>query len=129
MKHIILTVMLALWLTIASAVDGKPRSPFDYEVLTYLWVAALSAFGGLANFARKLRDGQVRAFNLVELLGEVVISSFAGLLTFWLTEYANMDKLLSAALIAISGHMGSRAIFLLERAAEKWLEQRIGKGS
>lgn len=97
------------------------RNPFDYTMLTYVWVMSLSAFGGIVNFSRKLREGKVRAINLTEFVGELVTSAFAGLLAFWLCEAAGIDKLVSAAMIAISGHMGSRAIFRIER----WMEQRM----
>ena len=96
------------------------RNPFDYSVITYVWVLGVSAFGGFVNFSRKMREGQARAFNVTEFVGELVTSAFAGLLTFWLCESANIDRLIAAVMIAISGHMGSRAIFGLE----KWMEVR-----
>lgn len=111
-------LLLALVTVIAYASDTKNRTPFDYEFLTYLWVMGLAAFGGVVNFSRKMRDGTARAFNLTEFIGEIVTSSFAGLLTFWLTESAGMDKMISAVFIAISGHMGSRAIFMIEKFFE-----------
>lgn len=94
------------------------RGPFDYHVLTYLWVIALSSFAGWVNWMRKLREGQLRPFNVIELVGELATSTLAGLLTFWLCEWASIDKLLSAVFIAISGHMGTRAIFLMEKFLE-----------
>lgn len=99
----------------------KNPTPFAYDVLTYLWVIALSAAGGLVSFLRKMREGHARAFNVVELLGEVFTAGFAGLLTFWLCEAANMNELVQAVFIGIAGHMGSRAIFLFE----KWAEARF----
>ncbi len=96
-----------------------PKTPFDYSVLTYAWVAFVSALGGVAHFIHKVKTGVARAFNFTELVGELIISAFAGMVTFWLCEWARIDPLLSAALIAISGHMGSRAIFLIEKMAER----------
>jgi predicted CDP-diglyceride synthetase/phosphatidate cytidylyltransferase len=66
-----------------------------------------------------MRDGVVRAFNFTEFVGELFTSAFAGLLTFFLCEWSGLSPLLSAVLIGISGHMGSRAIFGIERWAEK----------
>jgi len=94
------------------------KTPESYQLLTYLWVVGISALGGLVNFMRKVREGHVRAVNIVELLGELLTSAFAGLLTFWLCESADFDPLLSAVLIAVSGHMGTRAVFLFERYLE-----------
>lgn len=97
------------------------KDPLNYGVVTYLWVFALAMLGGAVSFARKLRDGVSRAFNFSEFIGELVTSGFAGLLTFWLCEAADINKLVSAVLIGISGHMGSRAIFRVE----KWAEERF----
>ncbi|WP_236640481.1 phage holin family protein, partial [Tepidimonas charontis] len=60
--------------------------------------------------------------NLFELIGELATSAFAGLITFWLCEAAQFKPLITAALVGISGHMGSRAIFQLER----WAQARFG---
>lgn len=114
--------LLAVVVGFASwAVAAGERNPFDYSVVTYLWVMLLSAFGGVVNFSRKMRDGKTHVFRLTEFIGELFTASFAGLLTFWLCEAAGIDKLFSAVMIAISGHMGSRAIFRIER----WIEQRV----
>lgn len=73
------------------------------------------------NFVRKLQQGHVRAFNFVEFIGEIVTSAFAGVITFWLCENAHMSPLLTAAFVGVSGHMGSRAIFM----AENWLKTKF----
>lgn len=97
------------------------KDPFTYSMLTYLWVIGLSAWAGFANFMRKVRTGQAARWNINELIGELVASSLAGLITFWLCEAGGVKPLIAAACIAISGHMGSRAIFHFER----WLERRF----
>jgi hypothetical protein len=91
-----------------------PKSPFNYEVITYVWVFGLSAWGGFVSFLRKMREGKARPFNVMELIGEIVTSAFAGMITFWLCEAANINPLLTAAFVGISGHMGSRAIAMIE---------------
>ena len=58
-----------------------------------------------------------------ELIGEIATSAFAGLITFWLCEAAQFNPLVTAALVGISGHMGSQAIYQLER----WAQSRLGK--
>ena len=90
------------------------KDPTSYSMLTYAWVFLLSILGGVVNFMRKLQEGHVRAFNIVEFIGEIVTSAFAGVLTFWLCEHADLAPLVTAALVGVSGHAGSRAIFLLE---------------
>jgi hypothetical protein len=43
-------------------------------------------------------------------------------ITFWLCEAAQFNPLVTAALVGISGHMGSQAIYQLER----WAQKRLG---
>jgi len=97
------------------------KDPSNYPLLTYLWVVAIASWGGIVSFYRKTKAGHTRPFNIVELVGEVTTSAFVGVLTFWMCESAGVNALLSAALIGISGHMGSRAIWQFE----KWAERRL----
>lgn len=90
------------------------KSPETYPLITYAWVIGLSAAGGAVAFIRKFRAGHVRVFNVAELVGECATSAFAGVMTFYLCEWSNMSQLATAALVGISGHMGSRAIGNLE---------------
>lgn len=104
-----------------ASVVTSSKGPFDLAlVTTYGWVLALALMGGLASWARKVREGHARAFNVAELIGELLISGFAGLVTFMLCRWANVNEWLSAAFIGIAGHMGSRAIFLSEQLLERW---------
>lgn len=97
------------------------KDPTSYSLLTYGWVISLAIMGGIVNFMRKLQLGYVRAFNIVEFIGECVTAAFAGILTFWLCESAQISGLVTAAMVGISGHMGSRAIFMFE----DWLKSKF----
>lgn len=101
------------------------KDPTSYTTLTYLWVFGLSAWGGLVSYSRKVKMGVTARFSLTELIGEIVTSAFAGVLTFWLCEAAGISPLLTAAFVGISGHMGSRLIFSLEQLAQEWLKRRV----
>ena len=90
------------------------KDPTSYSLLTYLWVFGLAVLGGVVNFMRKLQSGHTRAFNIIEFIGEIVTSAFAGVITFWLCENAALSPLITAAFVGVSGHMGSRAIFAFE---------------
>lgn len=100
------------------------KDPTSYTLLTYAWVIALSFVGGMVSFTRKVRDGVARKFNFTEFIGEIVTSGFVGVITFWLCEWSGVHPLLTAALVGISGHMGSRAIFKLEQLVERFIESR-----
>lgn len=97
------------------------KDPTSYSYLTYLWVFGLSAWGGLVSFNTKRRNGLVRPFNIMELLGEIAASAFAGIITFYICESAQISPLLEASFVGIAGHMGSRIIYQFERWAEKKL--------
>lgn len=99
------------------------KSPETYSFITYGWVFALAILGGVVSFMRKLQAGNARIFNLVEFIGEIVTSAFAGVITFWMCEHSGLSPLVTAAFVGISGHMGSRAIFM----AEGWLAKQFPK--
>jgi len=99
------------------------KSPETYSFITYGWVFALAILGGVVSFMRKLQLGHTRVFNLVEFIGEIVTSAFAGVLTFWMCEHSGLSPLMTAAFVGISGHMGSRALFM----AEGWLTKQFPK--
>lgn len=101
------------------------RTPFSYNWITYAWVLIWAAAGGFVSFIQKVKAGQARAFNFAEFLGEIFTSAFVGLLTFWLCEAAGLGQLISAVFISITGHMGSRALFLAEQLFVKWLGNRL----
>ncbi len=87
------------------------KDPLSYPLITYAWVFLLSILGGMVSFNTKIRSGHARPFNFMELIGEIMTSAFVGVITFWLCEAAGVSALISAAMVGISGHMGSRAIF------------------
>lgn len=97
------------------------KDPTTYSWLTYSWVFGLASWGGLVSFLRKRRQGVARPFNLAEFLGEIAASALAGLLTFYIGESAGVPPLMGAAMVGVSGHMGGRALFMLE----KWMEQKF----
>ena len=84
---------------------------------------SLSVLGGVVSFMRELQDGHSRVFNFVEFIGEIVTAGFTGVITFYLCTNAGFDPLMTAAAVGVSGHMGSRALFLFE----KWLERVFPK--
>ena len=94
-----------------------------YSMITYLWVTGLSMLGGFVSFARKVKEGKARAFNIIELIGEIITSAFTGIVTFFLCQAAGVGELWTIAFVGISGHMGTRAIFLME----KFFERRFGE--
>lgn len=101
------------------------KDPLSYSLITYAWVFGISLFGGLAGYFRKVKSGLISRFSLIELVGEMFISAFVGVITFYLCEWADISGPLAAALIAIASHMGSRAIFIFETAADKAFQRFV----
>ena len=90
-----------------------------YALLTYAWVLALSTWGGLVNYLSKIRMGHIARFNITELIGDLFISGFTGVLTFWMCEAAGFNQLTTAVCVGISGHMGVRMIWKLENVLSR----------
>jgi len=97
------------------------KDPLSIGGLTYMWVSLLSITGGLVAFMQKLKDQESRKFRLAELLGEIVTSGFTGVITFYICEAMQVGQLVGAVCVGISGHMGSRALYLIE----KWLSDKF----
>lgn len=102
------------------------KDPTTYELITYGWVFLVASWGGVVNYIRKRREGIINFFSITEFIGELVTSAFSGLVTFFLCEAAHLHPMLSAAFIAISGHMGSRALFMIEKYMQDKFHNKIG---
>ena len=92
----------------------KETTPTDFSMITYMWVCGLAIMGGIVSYYQKVRRGSAQ-YSIAEFIGELVTSSFAGVLTFYLCQASGMGQLLTAALVGVSGHMGSRTLAILER--------------
>jgi hypothetical protein len=91
----------------------------NYSALTLVWVGLLSTLGGVSNYFKKVSAGVVRRFSLAELVGDLTISGFVGFITFLLADNAGFDPRITAAMVGVSGHMGSRIIFMFEKLLTK----------
>jgi len=97
--------------------------PFDLKnIVPTVYMALIAMLGGYVNFRQKMKAGSTRGWNLTELIGEMVVSAFAGVLTFWVCRGFDINPWLTAAGVAISGHLGARAIFMAEQVIEKKAE-------
>lgn len=90
------------------------RGPEHIPLISYLIALALAGWGGIAHYLKRLKESPASVFTFAELIGELAISSFAGIMIFLLCEWLMADRLLSAAAAGIAGHMGSKAIYYLE---------------
>lgn len=103
-------------------VTEAAKSPLSYDLLTYFWVFALSAWGGSVRFARKVKAKEMSLGRaLRSLLVEMMTSAFAGVVTFFLCEGTGITGLWTAVLVAVAGHMGGRALEPLEALYKRWI--------
>ena len=86
----------------------------DASVWGYLWFVVLAVWGGTANYISRARRERDHVFSVVELMGEWTISGFSGLLTAYLCAEAGFSYYITAVACAIAGHMGGRAICIIE---------------
>lgn len=96
------------------------KAPHDFSYITYLWVVILSVWGGIANYVGKVKKGHSK-FNILEIFGEMLVSGFAGLMTFYICYAVDTPEVVTAVAVGISGHMGARIITQLE----KWVASKF----
>lgn len=91
------------------------KDPSSVPLVTYMWVFLLASWGGIVRVFRevKLGDKSWRQIVLI-FIAEVATSSFAGVLTFFLCESQNVERLYTAAMTGVAGYMGGRALSVLE---------------
>lgn len=125
MTRILLTFALVYWLglipAIAVAETLAVKDPLNYPLRQYALILFLAMLGGVVSWYTKVRKGELAAWNVSSLVGEMTTSAFAGLMAFYFCEYMNYPPLLTAAVAGIAGHMGTRGIAW----AEGLLQRRV----
>lgn len=119
LKAAIAALFFALHLAAPGAARAADRDPLDYPLKQYAFLLGVALLGGLVSWITKVRKGQAQPWNLMALTGELFTSAFAGLLMFWMCAAADVSPLITAGLVGIAGHMGTRAITELEKFAER----------
>lgn len=126
---IIITLLICLHMSapaIADAINAK--SPLQYSLKEYGAMLFIAMLGGLVSWYAKVRKGELPAFSMMHLIGELATSAFAGLLAFWICESLSVPQLLTIAIVGISGHAGTAAIQQLEKMAQNKFSAAFGGG-
>lgn len=99
-----------------------PEKNFDsYTILPFIGMLGAALLGGAASYAKKLQGGA--KWKMVDLLIELIIAAFAGLITFLLCQWVGIDQMGTAALTGISGHFSSKAIDLFGSILDSFLKK------
>lgn len=99
---------------------------FSKNFFVIMWVSILSLLGATTNYIRKIRAGKIERFSISELVGDIVISFFLGVITFLLCKGAGFDEYLTAGLVGLVSHMGTRGIVMLEDFIPKIVSKFLG---
>lgn len=99
------------------------KDPTTWTLATWLLAVGMSCAGGLINWYSRVRLGHTRAFNVVELIGEIFTAGFVGLGVFMAGMSLGQPMGLCAALAGVGGHMATRLLF----AVERFIERRLSK--
>jgi hypothetical protein len=96
--------------------------------LPYLWLW-VSWWGASVAYFQQRKDLGPRGFNWWTFLIELLTSGFVGFVTFNLCQSRGVDEKMTSVLVAIAGHMGTRAIFLIRDRLGFNKNEHTGGGS
>ena len=105
------------------------KDPTTWSAATWLLALGMAFGGGLVNWYAKVKRGHTRAFNIIELVGEIFTSGFVGLGFFMLMAAMDHPVGICAAAAGVGGHMATRLLFAIERAIESRLDSLSKKGA
>lgn len=122
--HIVLCLqMLAPAVSLAQVASTK--DPMSYPLKTYGFMLVMAIFGGFVSWYAKVRRNEIPGSSLFHLIGEITTSAFAGLVTFFICEYAGLSRGITAPLVGIAGHMGAKVISWYEERATRALSKKV----
>ena len=102
------------------------KDPTTWTWATWLLAIGMGFSGGAVNLWAKLKSQHPRAFSIFEVIGELFTSGFIGAGSFMAAYALGASEGISAGVAGIAGHMSTRLLFALERAAEARLNAIVG---
>lgn len=99
------------------------KDPTSWSIGVWLLALGMPIAGGIVNWYARVKQGHARAFNVIELLGEVFTSAFVGLGVFMAAQALEQPLGLCAALAGVGGHMATRLLFVAEKAVENYFRK------
>lgn len=126
--RLLVGILISLHMLVPIAVWAQVvvKTPMSYSLHEYSIVLGTALLGGMASWWMKVRRGELLAWNLSALIGELCVSAFAGLLAFWLCEYFTLNPLLTSAIVGMSGHAGAKGLIWIESLGQRVIEKKLG---
>lgn len=122
--HLIIAMYLSMG-PITAWASSEPKDPLSYPLKTYGFMLVMAIFGGFVSWYAKVRRNEIPGSSLFHLIGEITTSAFAGLVTFFICEYAGLPQVITAPLVGIAGHMGAKVISWYEERATRTLSSKV----
>ena len=119
-------VAINLLLPAIAHAQTQLKSPLSYSLREYGVILGIALLGGFASWFGRVRKGETDMLNFSSLIGELAISAFAGLISFWICESLDLSPLITAAVAGMAGHAGGNGISWLERLGKNYAERRVG---
>lgn len=94
--------------------SNLPQGGGEPGWVTFVTIVVLAVWGGLINYLSRVRSA-MKTFSWGELLLEISISAFAGLLIGLMAFSFEVNTYMCMALAGISGHAGGRTVFFLDK--------------
>lgn len=98
------------------------KDPTTWSAATWALAIGMAFGGGAVNWYSRVKRGHTRAFNIVELIGEVFTSGFVGVAVFMALSAVDQPVGICAAAAGIGGHMATRLLFAVERMIESRID-------
>lgn len=115
-----LVTVLSAAASVPVHVPGPEKDPFGYDLLTYGWVLWLSLWGATVAYFQGIKNQGPSGFSFWVLFIEWLTAPAAGLSAFWLSEFFEQPRMLTAVFVFIFGYLGRNAVQLMvKRYVEK----------
>lgn len=98
------------------------RDPTTWSLATWALAFAMASFGGIVNWYARTKKDNAKAFNLIELIGEIVTSAFVGISAFMVLAAYGQPIALCAAAAGIGGNMSTRLLLAAKLRLEAYVK-------
>lgn len=91
------------------------RDPASVSIATYMLLVVVSILGGVVRVIREVNLGEKTVKQVVAVfLGEMIISLFVGMTTFFLCQDAGFSMWKTAALVCVGSFLGGKVLVVFE---------------